>query len=224
LTDNPASRSGLLSSVPAFSRPVALKNACEKYKRKYQPTPRTDAVIKEAYRKQRQGDRDALKAASFTLGWPRNAISKRGAELGVTRAKEHPWTIAEEELLERFGHLAPSGIQRRLAAAGSLRSIAAIQIKLNRTRIKQNLDGYSACGLADAFGVDVHKVLNWIYRGLLRADRRGTARSDSQGGDIWWISRWQVKRFVLRSPEEIDLARVEKIWFLDLLTGGKICA
>jgi hypothetical protein len=54
--------------------------------------------------------------------------------------------------------------------------------------------------------------------------RRGTARTGVQGGDMWWISRRQVKSFILRAPEEIDLARVEKIWFLDLLTGGKLCA
>jgi hypothetical protein len=32
-----------------------------------------------------------------------------------------------------------------------------------------------------------------------------------------------VRRFVMQAPEEIDLARVEKFWFLDLLTNGKIC-
>lgn len=203
---------------------IPLENATGQHKRKYRPTATIDAVIKDAYHRQRQGDRGALKAASLRLGWTRTAVSKRGAELGITRAKEHPWTSAEDDLLERFGHLVPSGIQRQLAAAGWSRSIAAIQLRLSRTRIKQNLDGYSACGLADALGVDVHKVLRWIQSGLLRAARRGTARSNVQGGDIWWISRRQVKVFVLRSPEEIDLARVEKIWFLDLLTGGKLCA
>jgi len=32
-----------------------------------------------------------------------------------------------------------------------------------------------------------------------------------------------VKRFVLRAPEEIDLCSVEKFWFLDLLMDVKIC-
>jgi hypothetical protein len=136
--------------------------------------------------------------------------------------KERAWCSAEEEILERFGHLSPMGIQKRLENAGYSRSIAAIQVKLNRNRIKSNLDGYSACGLADAFGVDVHKILIWIRRGLLRAERRGTQRTASQGGDTWWISRREVRRFVLRAPEEIDLARVEKIWFLDLLAGTKL--
>ncbi len=201
-----------------------MATSASRYKRKYLPTEPIDSAIREAYLKQRQGDRLALKAVSRKLGWSRSAVCKRGAELGVTRAKERPWTSTEEDLLERCGHLAPSGIRRQLAAAGSFRSIAAIQVKLNRTRIKQNLQGYSANSLADALGVDVHKILLWIRRGMLRAERRGTERTPSQGGDTWWISDRAVRRFVLRAPEEIDLARVEKIWFLDLLTGGKICA
>jgi hypothetical protein len=201
---------------------VLLPDSSTRYKRKYVPTSEIDAVIREAYHKQRQGDRQALTLASRRLGWSRNAVCKRGAELGVTRTKERPWAPWEEDLLERFGHLAPSGIRRQLAAFGSFRSIAAIQVKLTRARIKQNLDGYSANSLAIAMGVDVHKTLAWIRRGLLSAERRGTNRNESQGGDTWWISHRAVKRFVLRAPEEIDLARVEKIWFLDLLTGGKI--
>lgn len=116
-----------------------------------------DLAIREAYQKQRPGDRQALRAVGRKVGCSRNAVSKRGAELGVTRAKELPWSADKEELLERFGHLAPSGIQRHLSAAGCSRSIAAIQIKLNRTRIKQNLDGYSANSLAGALGINVHK-------------------------------------------------------------------
>ncbi len=187
-------------------------------KRKYVPTPAIDMEIRQAYQKQRQGDRQALRAVSRKIGWPRDVVSKRGAELGVTRAKERPWTQQEEDLLEQFGHLTPNGIRRRFAAAGFCRSIGAIQIRLTRMRIKQNLSGYSANGLANGLGVDVHKILNWIRRGLLAAERRGTDRT----GDTWWISERAVKRFVLRAPEEIDLARVEKIWFLDLLTSGKI--
>lgn len=206
------------------SRLVSDDDPSVRYKRKHKPTREIDAIIRAAYLRQRNGDRSALKAASRKLGWSPSAVSKRGAELGITRVKERPWTQQEEDLLERFGHLAPSGIRLRFAQAGFSRSIAAIQVRLNRCRIKANLDGYSACRLAEAFGVDVHKVLLWIRRGLLKAERRGTERTAAQGGDIWWISHREVRRFVLRAPGELDLARVEKIWFLDLVSGGKLCA
>jgi hypothetical protein len=193
------------------------------HKWKYRPTTQTDNLIRDAYSRQRLGDRSALKAASRQLGWTRSAICKRGAELGLARVKEKAWSEYEEQLLEEFGHLAPSGLQRKLSAAGFARSVAAIQVKLNRNRIKSNLPGYSASRLADALGVEVRKVLRWIQRKFLKAEPRGTGRTPAQGGDIWWISDRSVRAFVLRFPEEIDLARVEKIWFLNLLTKGKLC-
>ena len=194
------------------------------HKWKYRPTAQTDGLIREAYLRLRTGDRAALKAVSRQLGWTRSAVCKRGAELGLARVKERVWSEREEQVLAQFGHLAPTGISRKLADAGFTRSVTAIQVKLNRNRIKSNLEGYSACQLAEALGIDVKKVLRWIQQGVLRAERRGTQRLPQQGGDIWWISDPSVRRFVLRFPGEIDLARVEKIWFLNLLTKGKLCA
>jgi hypothetical protein len=194
------------------------------HKWKYRPTAQIDERIREAYLGLRMGDRSALKTLAWQIGWTRSAVCKRGAELGLARAKERVWLDREERILARFGHLAPTGIQRKLAEAGFARSVSAIQIKVNRDRIKRNLAGYSACQLADALGVEAKKVLRWIQQGVLKAERRGTERLPQQGGDIWWISDASVRRFVIRFPGEIDLARVEKIWFLSLLTNGKLCA
>jgi hypothetical protein len=194
------------------------------HKWKYRPTEQTDYLIRNAYSKQRMGDRSALILVTRQLGWTRSAVCKRGAELGLARVKEKSWSEEELHLLERFGYLAPTGIQRKLSEHGFPRSVAAIQVKMNRNRIKSNLDGYSACQLADALGVDVRKVLRWIQQRVLRAEQRGTGRTTEQGGDIWWISDRGVRRFILRYPEEIDLARVEKIWFLNLMSEGKLCA
>jgi hypothetical protein len=58
---------------------------------------------------------------------------------------------------------------------------------------------------------------------MLAAQSRQTERRKEQGGDTWWITIASVRRFILRYPEEVDLARVEKFWFLDVLTGGKVC-
>lgn len=188
---------------------------------RYIPTTEIDEKIRTAYLRQRSGDRRALTAVRSDIGWSKSAVVRRGAELCVTRAKERPWSASEEEILERFGHLTTTGIQRQLARAGYQRSRAAVQLKMTRMRIKRNLDGYSACSLATALGVDAHKVCAWIRRGLLYAERRKTERSAEQG-DIWWIPISSVRKFILRAPEEIDLSRVEKLWFLDIVTGGKI--
>ncbi len=213
-----------MAAQPCITNATLFRSSdCLNRKTKYSPTAAIDALIAEAYRRQRQGDRRAIKLVSARLNWPAYAVSKRAAELGLVRIKEQRWSEEEESVLLRFGHLAYSGIQRKLAEAGFHRSCAAIAVKTTRLRIKSNLDGYSANSLALAFGVDSHKVLNWIGKGLLAASRRGTCRQEEQGGDSWWIPKNEVKRFVMRYPEEIDLARVEKFWFLDLITDGRIC-
>ncbi|MBV8072230.1 MAG: hypothetical protein JO270_20165, partial [Acidobacteriaceae bacterium] len=175
---------------------------------RYIPTAEIDEKIKRAYSRQRSGDRNALRAVRGDIGWSKSAVVRRGAELCVTRAKERPWCAAEEDILERFGYLTAAGVQRKLMRAGFQRSRAAVQLKTTRLRIKRNLDGYSACALAMAFGVDAHKVCAWIRRGLLQAERRHTAYSPER--DTWWIPISSVRRFIMRAPEEIDLSRVEK--------------
>jgi|SRR5579871_5018855 len=198
-------------------------NGPARRRRKYDPTPEGDSLIAEAYRAQRLGNRRAVSVASARLGWPPHAVSKRAGELGLVRIKERRWSGEEESIIASFGHLTYTGIQQKLADAGFRRTCAAIAVKTTRLRIKSNLDGYSATSLALAFGVDSHKVLGWISRGLIAANRRGTCRLPAQGGDSWWIPQREVKRFIMRYPEEVDLARVEKFWFLDLITDGKIC-
>jgi hypothetical protein len=194
-----------------------------KGRRKYEFTPAMDDLVRAAYQQLRvHSDRKAIRNCGRRLGVPRWAVLRRGRELGLARTKEKPWSEMEVGLLERWGHLTDAVIQRKLAAAGYSRSVNGIHLKLKRLRIRQNLDGYSAYSLAEALGVDSHKIGSWIRRNMLRATRRGTDRKESQGGDSYWITHNAVRDFVLRYPDEIELAKVEKFWFLDLVSGGRI--
>jgi hypothetical protein len=202
---------------------VSIDKNIGKARQKYEFTTVMDDLVRGAYRQLRLcRDRKALGNCGRRLGLPRWAVLRRGRELGLAQAKESPWCEAEVRVLERFGHLTDAVIQRKLKTAGYSRSVNGIHLKLKRLRIKQNLDGYSAYSLAEAFGVDSHKVGSWIRRNMLRASRRGTDRKESQGGDIYWITQNAVRDFVSRYPDEVDLAKVEKFWFLDLVTGGRI--
>jgi hypothetical protein len=51
-----------------------------------------------------------------------------------------------------------------------------------------------------------------------------TARTEQQNGDIYLIHEKDVRRFILEHPTDIDLRRVDQIWFLDLITNGLVCA
>jgi hypothetical protein len=82
-------------------------------------------------------------------------------------------------------------------------------------RFKHDGSFYSASGLAQALGIDSHAVTRWIKSGHLKAKCRGTARTEQQNGDIYLIHEKDVRRFILEHPTDIDLRRVDQIWFLD---------
>lgn len=201
----------------------ALQPVAKRIRRRYSFTPIMDDEIRSAYRLFLcENDRKAITICAQKLHLPKWMVTRRGADLGLARVKEPLWSDAEVAVLERWGHLTDGAIQRRLKAAGFQRSINGIHLKLKRLRIKQNLDGYSATALAATFGVDGHKILYWINRKMLKASRRGTERTERQGGDTYWITHRAVRDFVLQCPDEVDLRKVDKWWFLDLVTAGRI--
>jgi hypothetical protein len=192
--------------------------------RKYKANEQIDGLIRWAYdRFRRHCDRGALAMAARRIGWPGYAVKHRGRDLGLARAKEPIWSTRELELLAKWGWMGDERISLRLRAAGFSRSATAVHLKRKRMRICRNGDWYSATSLAEAMGVDSHKVMRWIGAGVLEAERRGSARTELQGGDTYLILRAAVKAFLLRCPDEYDLGKVEKFWFLDLITDGKIC-
>ncbi len=102
--------------------------------------------------------------------------------------------------------------------------MTAIHLKLKRMRFKDDGSFYSANGLAQALGIDSHAVTRWIKSGHLKAKRRGTARTEQQNGDIYLIHEKDVRRFILEHPTDIDLRKVDQLWFLDLITNGLVRA
>ena len=192
-------------------------------RRKYRPNDRIDAVIREVYRRRlEENDRGATRWAQKKTGWPKFMIARRGAELGLARTKEPNWSPPELAVLEETAHLGVEAVQKRLGKRGFARSRTAILLKRKRLKLTAHLDGYSGNALAELFGVDNHRVYRWIADGMLAAERRGTDRSHKQGGDTYWIRREDVHAFVMQHPDEYDLRKVEKWWFLSLITEGRI--
>ena len=207
----------------AASSPLAPRRKDRERRPEYFFSPAMDDEIRDAYRLYVDyNNRKAIGSCARKLGLPEWMVTRRGGTLGLARVKEPAWGADEVALRERWGHLTDAVIQRKLKAAGFQRSVNGIHLKLKRLRIKQNLDGYSACSLASTLGVDSHKVTNWIRRKMLRATLRGTDRTEQQGGDTFWITQNAVRDFVLAYADEVDLRKVEKWWFLDLVTNGRI--
>ena len=193
---------------------------------KHKLPPGADDLIRKAYQEKvgmescTKGNHPVRDLAK-KLGVPRWKITRQACCLGLIakKKKEPDWTAPELKLLESQARFTPENISRKFKALGYSRSITAIVLKRTRMRFLQNLNGQSANSLSLCFGVDVKAITRWIKKGYLKAERRGTSRVSSQGGDMYYIKDAWVKSFIVNFVDEIDLRKIDKHWLVDLLAG-----
>ena len=219
----------LYASQPQPVCKATLCVACDRVKvqsrRKYVFTDQIDRLIRESYHnRQNERTRFSVRALAKKVGMPHWALKKRARELGLARTKELPWSERELEILGRYAWMSDERIRLKLKAAGWSRTVTGIHLKLKRMRFKHDGSFYSAYSLAKALGIDPHAVTRWIKSGHLKAKFRGTARGPQQNGDSYLIQEKDVRRFILEHPTDIDLRKVDQLWFLDLITNGLVRA
>jgi hypothetical protein len=188
---------------------------------KYHFTPEMDKRIREAYRTEPW--KGAINALAVKMMLPRWRVSRRAREIEAyePKIKEKPWNEEELHILEQKAHLTPPRIQIALKKAGYTRSVTGIILKRKRMRFTANLKGMSARQCAECFGLECPKsVVRWIDKGLLRAKRRGTARVEEQGGDMWFIKEKDLRNFIVENIGLIDIRKVDKFWFVDILANA----
>src|SRR2546428_8128199 len=190
-------------------------------RRKYVFTAQIDERIREIYLHHPNAkSRPGIRQLADQVGIPHWAFKKRARELGLARTKEKQWSEPELAILARYAWMSDERIRLKLKAAGYARTVTGIHLKLKRMRFKCDPSFYSGKGLAQALGINSHVVTRWIKSGHLKAQLRGTARGAQQGGDIYLIREKDARRFILEHPTEIDLRKVDQLWFLDLITNG----
>ena len=216
------------SSHTVHLRQVACCDPCltkVQSRRKYVFTDQIDQLIREIYLNHRDAKtRPGIRPLAKKVGMPHWALKKRARELGLARTKELPWSEAELAILARYAWMSDERIRLKLKAAGYSRTVTGIHLKLKRMRFKHDGSFYSAYSLAQALGIDPHAVTRWIKSGHLKAKFRGTARGPQQNGDSYLIQEKDVRRFILEHPTDIDLRKVDQLWFLDLITNGLVRA
>jgi hypothetical protein len=154
--------------------------------------------------------------------YPRWYIRRIASEKGWSRTKIADWTAEEEEWLAenypRKGYVALQNGLKRING-GILRTPCAIILKKKRLGINKRSDGLTMRMMEDLFGVDHHRVERWMNLGMLTAKRKGTDRTEANGGDMWHFEPKILRAFVINHPEEVDLRRVEPLNFINLLAG-----
>jgi len=194
-------------------------------RRKYIFNDQADQLLREAYLGTPNAKaKSRIYLLAKRLGMPHWALKKRARELGLARTKELPWSEQELAILARYAWMSDERIRLKLKAAGYARTVTGIHLKLKRMKFKHDGSFYSAYSLAQALGIDPHAVTRWIKSGHLKAKFRGTARGPQQNGDSYLIQEKDIRRFIHEHPTDIDLRKVDQLWFLDLLTNGLVRA
>jgi len=191
--------------------------------KKYESTEQIDDLIRRFYL---LPETHIGRARRFAESIQRPAwwVKKRAAALGLAVPREKPpeWTEAELALLEANAFRGNQALVKLLKRHGYKRTEAAVGLQLKRRHIERaDPNVWTGCALARLMGVDGRTVGRWIDVEGLPAKRRGTARTKSQGGDMWLISRAPLRRWIATHQQLVDLRKVDRYWFMDLAFGGE---
>ena len=126
------------------------------------------------------------------------------------------WSKDEIGILKRNGHLQLNQIQHRLELCGYHRSLPAIAQKRKRMRCGVQPEN-SLQGVADGLGAHIQTVIKWIKEGKLKAQEVPDHRP---AGFRYIISEKNVREFIIRNPDQLNLGKVDKYWFIDILASS----
>lgn len=164
----------------------------------------------------------ATNAWADKIGIPRWWLTKRATKLGLTKAwkKEPPWTQAEIDLMGKVPLHDPIKCSRIFRDHGYTRSPTAITVKAKRLDISRRYrETFSATAAAKILGIDAKLFTRMILTGEISAEKRETNRVAQQGGDPWSIPRETLRAFVIEHLDRIDIRKVDKFSFVDLLVN-----
>lgn len=196
-----------------------LPRPWSKGKKKWTTSDAIDAEIRLVY--EAGIGRGEVNALARRLMRPKHWVVQRAAALGLKtpRFKEPPWSEEEEEQLALLAARGPTlpVLARKMREKGYRRTATACMVKLKRLGVSRRGDGsevWSATQLARLMGVDPTTVTKrWIRLEGLAAKRRGTERTDVQGGDEYLITRDALRRWLKDHAQSVDLRKVDKFFF-----------
>lgn len=156
------------------------------------------------------------------LGRPKHAVTQRARKLGFVAEKKEPdWSASELRVLTLNSWMTPMMIQRRLTKAGFTRSLVSVTLKRKRLRLHAAREWLNARELAEALGIDSHKVAQWTKAGLLKHKWRqfeGNGSGIHRGEYVFTTKA--IRTFIFAHDGEIDLRKVDHRWFFDIVKFG----
>lgn len=186
---------------------------------------RWEPMIRKAYANRSIG---ALKIISNESGIPVGSLKYHA--LSVLRLQRmvavdrhnKPWEEKEIDIIENHGEKSLRAIRVRLKKAGFCRSPCAIETKLSLLRIRATRTDYiTLADFSARMGYDPKSADRWVKRGLIKTKKQ-VMTSRSSGIGFRYISRNEIKNFLIDHPAAYDHRRIDWNWALDILTGKEI--
>lgn len=188
---------------------------------RHEPPPNFEETLRERWAE--ATGRGSVAALAEELGVPRFWLSQQACKLGLTVAhkKEPPWSAAEDELMKKVPLHDPERCAEIFQGHGFLRSPTAIAVRAKRLNLsrRRKSDMFTATQAAKILGVDNKTLSDWCIKGELRATRRDDRRLPQQGGAAWQISPTDLRDFIVAEIARLDIRKVERVAFVDLLTA-----
>jgi hypothetical protein len=203
---------------PPVEAKFCLKCRAERRRRakvKYNWLPQHDAYMRAHYHGGLHQRGRVIKELMRQTGFPRWFIKRQAQHLGLTM---HPdrrsWTPYEMETLDKLlGKVSAATIAKRVQ-----RTETSVVMKIKALGHSRRVtEGYTIRDLELCFGEDHHKIQKWVASGWLRDGLQGTRRYNGNDHDIHRIREREVLNFIKAYPQEINLGKVDQMWFLDLL-------
>ena len=189
-------------------------------RRKYNFTEAQDQIIREEYAKDSRSA--VIKVLALRLSLEKQTVARRAAELGLTlsRTKPDDWSEAELRILEKYAHRSPLSIQKMLKQSGFKRTISAIANARTRNKFSCSIsdDEWTPYFLATMFGVSPGTIYRWIEKEGLEYVVMPSRRAESTG-ESKLIKRKVLRNWVATHAQCVDLRKVDRYWFIDLLVG-----
>lgn len=153
---------------------------------------------------------------------PRWWVTKQAIRLGLVIAhrKEPPWTAAEDQLMRSVPLHDPNRCAEIFREHGFARSPTAIVVRCKRLDLSRRYrETLSANAISRILGVDSKYVTAEIIAGELAATKRETKRTIQQGGHPWSVTPADLRSYILKRLDRIDLRKVEKFAFIQIVAG-----
>ena len=144
---------------------------------------------------------------------PRWMIVRWASQLGLTQPRKGGWSAEEDAYLEKHANRKSQEIAEHLG-----RTVWAVDKRRCTIGALKCRDGHTLESICECLGCGEVKVHKWIKQGWLRGNHRKCTDGDRK---IWYFSDNDIRRLIKYHPEEIDLRRVDKLWFIDLLLGDQ---